>query len=346
MKKVFNLLIFTSLLFISSCNSLSGSNNSNNNNSKENTNENESNDTNLDDNPTDKYSDDHLSRLKNKYGELKIEREDGNEVNYSFDESKNEYVIKVEENKAKYVISGYTEAHFVISNPNNLTTYKGIKIKLSNACIVSKNEYVPIYYSLDSKNIELSAKNDTSNWIMAFNGTNAFDSENNIELGGKGKLDIYTKSTGGDGSNGHCVKSSNKVTIYDSLSLSLTSAHDGIHCDEFYTYNESDNTNYTGVINFNSIGSQAIEASTKRCNGIINLSGGKYLIDNAVNIFKVDKELTVASGVEVKATNIKNKPIIKQSNDEVEAGTTIPVLNIVVEGTFISNGNNIKTQKL
>ena len=294
---------------------------------------------------TDKFSSDGLNELKNKYGELKISREDGKETNYTYNESKNEYRIAIEDIKAKYVISGYTTAHFVVTNTNNLTAHKGMKIKLNNACIISDNDDSPIYYAIENKNIEISAKNETSNIIATLKGANAIESDNNIELGGNGTLELYTKSLTSSGTKGHTIKSSNKVSIYDSIKLDITSAHDGINADEVITLNEDDNTNYTGTINFKNIGSQAIEGTTKKCGGYINLTSGTYNIDSAESVFKTDTELNILKDAKVIAINIKGEPIVKQTKEELEDNITIPVLNVNVEGTFTSNGNNITSGK-
>ena len=333
MKRIirFGLLCLTSLS-LTSCGSKPD--NSNNGNTK------------TDDENVELYSAAHLEKLKNEYGELSIKREDGKNPTYTYVSEKNEYRINVEKDiKAKYVISGYTEAHITIGNGDNLTSFKGVKIKLDRACLVSKTESPSIYYSLQSKNVEVTPKNETENYIISLNGSNGIDSENNIEIGGNGTLSIYTKQTTSLGNGGHCIKSSNKVSIYDTAKLNLTSAHDGINCDDIITINEDDNTTYAGTINFNNIVSQAMEATTKKCGGSISLSGGKYIIDNAESVFKSDEEINIASGVEVIATNIKGEPIVKQSKDEVESNITIPVLNLVVNGTFTSNGNSITSGK-
>ena len=329
MKRICKLLFVSSLLFISSCSN------------KDKTNEQKQGEENVE-----KYSTTHLEELKKEYGEFSITREDGGSVNYTYNSEKDEYRIKVEATKAKYVLSGYTESHFTIGNSDNLTAHKGIKLKLDNACLVSKNETPSIYYSLQTKNIEITPKNNTENLIVSLGGSNAIDSENNIEIGGNGTLSVYTKSTNSLGSGGHCIKSSNKISIYGSVKLNLTSAHDGINCDDIITINEDDNTPYTGNIEFKDIVSQAIEATTKKCGGSISLSGGKYTIDNAESIFKSDNEINIGSGVEVIGTNIKGEPVVKQGKDEVEANITIPVLDLIVNGTFTSNGTNITTKKL
>ena len=330
MKKICKLLFVSSLLFIAGCNKK------------------ESNDTNKQENETnvELYSSTHLEQLKKEYGEFSITREDGGKVNYTYNSEKDEYRIKVEEVKAKYVLSGYTESHFIISNSDNLTTHKGIKLKLDKACLVSKNESPSIYYSLETKNVEITPRSDTENLIISLNGSNGIDSENNIEIGGNGSLSIYTKETTSYGSGGHCIKSSNKVSIYGSSKLNLTSAHDGINCDDFLSLNEEDNTSYTGTITFKDIASQAIEATTKKCGGSISLTGGKYIIDNAESIFKSDNEININSGVEVIGTNIKGEPVVKQTKEEVESNITIPVLDLVVNGSLTSNGNSITTKKL
>ena len=291
------------------------------------------------------YSDSDMEYFKEKYGSFSITREDGLSPNYVFNEQENTYVLNVEESKAKYVFKGYTEAGFIIRNDNNLSTFKGLKIKLDSACIVSKNSISPINYSLDSKNVEITAKRQTTNYIISLEGANAIDSTNNIELGGEGTLNLYTKKTLADESDGHTIKSSNKVSIYDSIKLNITSAHDGIHCDEIYTINEDDNINYSGTINFKDIGSQAMEATTKSCGGLINLSGGKYNINNADSVFKSDKSITIASGVEIVSTNIKNQPVVKQTKEEVGTNITIPPLDLVVNGSFTCNGQAVESIK-
>lgn len=291
---------------------------------------------------TKSYSESDLTTLKKTYGTFSITRGDGGNNNASYNEETNTYTIPVEETKAEYVLQGYSDARFVFANPNSVADYKGIKINLNKACIVSNSTSSVFYYSLGSKNIEVGAKKNTENILLNIGEGNVIDSQANIELTGKGSLELFSK---GATSGGHTVRASNSISLYESVNLTINSGHDGLHCDSIYTYNNDDTTNkYTGTIRFGKIVSQAMEATTSQCEGLIKLTSGTFVIDNCDSVFKSDISISISSGVSVKASSTTSNPVVKQDKDEVDENVTIPSLKLENSGTFIANGETIESQ--
>lgn len=288
------------------------------------------------------YSESDLSTLQNSYGTFSITREDGLSSKATYDEGTNTYTIPVEETKAEYVFQGYTTASFVFDNSNSVTSYKGIKINLNKACIVSTTSSPVLYYSLSSKNIEVGAKKNTKNLLINIGEGNVVDSLGNIEMTGKGSLELYSK---GAESGGHTIRATNSISLYESVDLTINSGHDGLHADAIYTYDNDDSTNvFTGTIRFGKVVSQAMEATTGKCGGYINLSGGTYTIESCDSVFKSDISITIGSNVKVTVSSTTSDPVVKQDSSEVDSGVTIPTLKLENNGTFTVNGNKIESQ--
>ena len=270
-----------------------------------------------------------LNALKAQYGEFSITNTKGAEGILSSDGKT--YTISVSSSKSAFTISGFFDGRIIINNENNLTSFKGVELTLSNACLVT-NAGFNIDYQANEKNVEIVAKKNTENYIINLgDGYNdsAVNSEKNIEIDGKGVLNILTKT-------GHAIKADKKIRLYDALTLNITAGHDAIHAAEFISNNEeeleADFEEYTGTLNVLSALSQAFDCTTSSAKGTIQLLSGTYNITNCESVFKTDVSITI--GGQVVSTNLSGDPVVKGDNS---AGVTIEITNT---GSFTVDGKN------
>ncbi len=210
----------------------------------------------------------------------------------------NVYTISVSSDKLEYTLSGYFSGRIVIDNANELSSYKGITLYLSNACIVSDDE-ATIEYLLDDKNIELVSVKETTNYIVNTSSTNydghALSSSNNIELRLQKESVLYLYTV-----HGHTIKADGDVKLTGAGAIYLSSGHDGIHCHDFTTYNSS---HFSGTFEISNAISQGIEASTSGGNGTLTITNGTFIINNCESVAKVDSEINISGG-ELSSTGI------------------------------------------
>lgn len=265
-----------------------------------------------------------LTKLKEQYGEFSITTTKGEEGVLSDDGAT--YTISVSSSKNAYTISGYFEGHIVINNSDDLSTFKGVKIILSNACLVTDTGS-NIEYQVDGKNIEIVAQKSTVNYIIN-TGEGYYDcavnSQNNIEVDGKGTLNIVTQT-------GHGLNAEGKIRFYDSPIINISSGHDAIHAGKFVSNNEEDAVEdyeaFTGTLNVVYALSQAFDCTTSSSKGSIDLSSGNYNIRNCESAFKTDLWLTIGGKVIVK--DLTDAPVVRGA---ASIGVTIEILN---GGSFV-----------
>ena len=277
-----------------------------------------------------------LDELKSRYGAFSITYDTTNEqAGYTFDEATKTYTLAVGTSKITYSIKGYFEGHIVIADTNNLGkgNYKGAVMSLEGACLVTNDSTAAIDYSLSKKNVEVKPKKDTSNLILSLGDANAVESSNNIELDGKGKLDIFTVA-------GHGFKTSDDFRLYGEPSVTIYSGHDGIHCGHFYTDDaatDTEVTHFSGKCNLINIAHQAIEASSDtNFDGTINISGGTFFVNSALAVFKSNLSVSVLTNATVDGYNITEGAVLKDltgTND----------LTLTVEGHFYCNGQAVES---
>ena len=267
--------------------------------------------------------------LAKKYGDFSITIAEAGVGSYTYDEANNVYTLAVASAKAEYVLSGYFSGTIKIENPSSVGSFKGVTLTLQGACLVGEGNAPVIYYTLDSKKVEVKAKKDTSNMVLALGTGNAILSENNVELSGKGSLELA--SLGGDA---HTVKASGTIRLYSAPNILVSySDHDAFHANYLdFMEDPSDVTSskFTGTLTVNRAVSQAFDMETSGGNGYAHLQSGNVFIHNVVNVFKVDKEIIISSDAKVVATDVAEEPYIH--------GEATSSVALTVEGTFTVDG--------
>lgn len=327
MKKIKILLLCSSMLLLAACSSGGGSNTSTIESSAVTS---EVITTSEEGTRTLPYS---LSQLQTKFGSFKITPDTSTGATIpTYDSETNCYLINVASEKSTYTLKGYFNGSIRIINGNALTSYKKVKLELEGACIVSTNSTPAIEYAVDSKNVEIKSNNNSTNYVIATDSSDAIRSYNNIVFGGKGTLNIWTFF-------GHGIRASEEVRFHSSPTINISSGHDGIHCENFNGYDGTiDGTDYeafTGTLNFSDIVSQAFDCESSSFTGSFYLPKGSININNAESVFKTDVSIIVNGSVV--ATNISGDPVVKNPD---YSGT----LTITVGGTFKVNGSDF-TQK-
>lgn len=270
-----------------------------------------------------------LDALKLQYGEFNIVTEKGTPGVLS--EDKTTYTIEVSSSKSSYTISGYFNGQIIINNASNLTSFKGVELTLNNACLVSDSGST-IEYQVDEKNVEVIAKKGTENYIInTSEGYNdcAISSNKNVEIDGKGVLNILTKT-------GHGIQADSKIRIYEAPTINITSNHDALHSTSFISNNEEeaekDYKEFTGILNVLSASSQAFDCTNNKGTGSITITSGTYNISNCESVFKTDATLYINSTVI--ANNISLEPVVIG-----EKSNTLSIL-ITENGSFTIDGVN------
>ena len=264
--------------------------------------------------------------LKESYGDFHIVGASSDAV-YTFDATSSTYTINVSENaKLEYTLSGFFQGKIVVANGNNLSSFKGITFTLNNACLTNAdNQSAVIEYLPESKNIELKAKKDSHNLILATGSALAISSNNNIELVGSGVFDFASY-----GADMHTIKADGDISIYGSHTINiLYSAHDAFHGKHLSFVSET-SVAYSGTVNVEQASSQAFDFETNKGKGTISVEGGTFNISNCASVFKTDVSLTISSGVTINANNLSEEPVVKGENSSS--------LEYVNEGIFNVDG--------
>ena len=268
-----------------------------------------------------------IDALKEQYGEFNITNTKGEEGVLSSDGKT--YTISVSSSKSAFTIKGFFEGRIIINNDNELASFKGVELTLENACLFTDSG-INIDYQVNDKNVEIVAKKNTENYIINLGEGNddaAVNSEKNIEIDGKGILNIFTQT-------GHALKADKKIKLYDAPTLNITAGHDAIHASEFISNNEeeleADFEEFNGTLNVLSALSQAFDCTTSKGKGLIQLLTGTYNISNCESAFKTDVSLTI--GGQVIATNLSSDPVVKGDNS---TGVTIEITDT---GSFTVDG--------
>lgn len=174
------------------------------------------------------------------YGDFSIVKT-ANGAEPSYDESTKTYTLAVASSKSVYTLSGYFEGSILVSNPDNLASYKSVELVLNHVYLrQTEIKGVGISYTLDEKYLELNAASGTTNYIVSEGS--AVVSKNNLRLGGDGILNLQSNSAFG--------AKGDDIGLYGPLVLNVTSGSDGLHGKNLYTNNLESGTslvNYTGT---------------------------------------------------------------------------------------------------
>ncbi len=266
-----------------------------------------------------------LAALKTKYGDFAIEAESGAEGNVSYDSTNNVYTIAVAATKYKYTLTGYFSGKILIDNTNSLESFKGVKLSLAGACLVNEGNDSPIDYDLSNKNVEISAKNGTENLILSYGEGPCIHSENNVEISGKGTLEMSSLYY-----DTHVIDAEGDITVYESLTINVPyCGHDVFHGENFISVDD-DGTAYSGTMNIANVVSQAFDFETDAVDATITVSGGTINIDTAASAFKTDVSLLIEAGATVNANNLLEGAIAASDGSSG--------VSVTVNGTFLVDG--------
>jgi len=238
-------------------------------------------------------------------------------------------------NKTGVVLSGELNGNIVV-DPGTLTDNQYMEIDLNGVNITSSSA-APIYYkSAESKIVVKPQKGTTNN--LTYSGTStklaAILSENNIEIGGKGTLNLA--------SGGHGIKGDD-ITFSSATAITISSTgNDGIHG---HTFNA---TAFTGTLTMGTIASQAFDINNVDTTALTYGGSVTFLpatstekavitIASCANIFQIDNSFIVTPGVSIVATAVTGLLIENLNPSSIE---------LTVSGTFTANGSPIISQTI
>ena len=194
-----------------------------------------------------------------------------------------------------------------------------VLLYLDGVTITAKNNHA-IYWASENGKIEIKTTEGSVNTIKAVaNGSkvySAIESENNIEIGGSGTLNII-------GSQRHAVKGSN-ITIKGNSKIDIKAIKDGLHGKHIlFTGSETTIHECTDAI-------QA-EVNSSNLKGTIVVEGGTLTINNCKRAFRADVSVTI--------NKVNSDITIKVNNADVLYET--PSFNYK-SGTLLVNGKAYK----
>lgn len=216
----------------------------------------------------------------------------------------------------EYTVSGKLDGSLVFSA--DIT--ESVTLYLNNVTINSKANHA-IYWMSSSFKIEIKAMENTVNSITVLTDSSslfsAVESENNIELGGSGKLTIV-------GNQRHAVKGSN-IEVKGNVELNIQAVKDGLHGKQILI--SGGNTTISNC-------TDAIQAdiNSSSLKGTIKVEEGILTINNCKRAFRAATSVTIEELPGLTLTiNVNNTSIT------IEAPTIS-----YVSGIFKVNGANYK----
>lgn len=247
--------------------------------------------------------------ITNTFGDFKI----SSVVNNAY--TKNGNVIKFTKG-GEYTVSGTLNGSLVFDS----SIIDSVTLFLNNANITASDNHA-IYWMKDTGKIEVKAVENTTNTITvkadASKLFSAIESENNIEIGGSGKLTIK-------GLQRHAVKGSN-IEIKGNVNLIIEADKDGLHGKHILI--SGGNTTIKNC-------TDAIQADVNSSNlkGTILVEEGTLTITGCKRAFKATVSLTIEQ--------ITGSTVTINVNSTSTAVET-PTINYV-SGKFYINGASYK----
>ena len=257
MKKV--LLILLLLLFVSGCNIT-------------NNNKNDSNDNNVLEPSTPSTPDDSSVNdgiTTNKYGNFTI-----SSLTTDYEMVNNKLTIS---KGGEYTLSGVLNGSIIVSSSVDAS----VTLYLNNL-VISTKDYHGIHYMSENGKLEIKAFENSTNSITVNPNSSkvysAIESENNIEIGGSGKLVLK-------GYQRHAVKGSN-IEIKGNVILEIEAVKDGLHGKQILI-----SGGFTTINNC----TDAIQAEVNNNNlkGTILIEEGNLTISNCKRAFRANTSLTI-----------------------------------------------------
>ena len=266
MKKI--ICLFILIFVLSGCvgnNSTTNDNNTNTNNSTNNENTNDNQNSNNDNNGSSSNN-----VITNTFGDFTI----SSLISDAY--SKNGQTITFTK-AGEYTVSGTFNGSLVFS----VDSLESVTLYLKNANINSTNNHA-IYWMNDTGKIEIKAVENTINEIkVSGHATNLFsavESENNIEIGGSGKLTIQ-------GLQRHAIKGSN-IEIKGNVDLTIEALKDGLHGKQVLISGGNTKIN-------NCTDAIQAEINSNKQKGTITVEEGSLTISNCKRAFRADTSVTI-----------------------------------------------------
>lgn len=178
----------------------------------------------------------------------------------------------------EYTVSGSFNGSLIF----NVDTIESVTLYLNNANIESVSNHA-IYWTKTTGKIEIKAVADSVNTITvkedASSLFSAIESENNIEIGGSGKLTIK-------GLQRHAVKGSN-IEVKGNIDLTIEALKDGLHGKQIII--SGGNTKINNC-------TDAIQAdiNSNNAKGTILIEEGYLTINNCKRAFRAATSITIS----------------------------------------------------
>ena len=216
----------------------------------------------------------------------------------------------------EYTVSGTFNGSLVFK----VDTAESVTLYLDNAKIVSTDNHA-MYWMNDTGKIEIKAIEKTSNEIIvSSHSTNlysAIESNNNIEIGGSGKLVIK-------GLQRHAIKGSN-IEVKGNVDLTIEAVKDGLHGKQvLFTGGNTKINNCTDAIQ--------VEKNSNNLKGTITVEEGILEISNCKRAFRAESSVTIKQLIG--CTLIINVNGVEELYECANFN--------YVDGTFLVNGSSYK----
>jgi len=237
-------------------------------------------------------------------------------------------------NKTGALLSGELSGNIVI-DPGTLTDNQYMELDLNGVTITSSSA-APIYYKSEESKVVVKAQKGTTN-TLTYSGTStklaSILSENNIEIGGKGTLNLV--------SGGHGVKGDD-ITLSSATAISIDAGNDGIHGHSLIA------SAFTGTLAMGTIASQAFDINDVDDTALTYEGSIAFLpatstdvasitIASCANVFQIDNSFTVSAGVSIVATTVTGLVIENLNPSSID---------LTVDGSFTANGTAVLTQTI
>jgi len=269
------------------------------------------------------------------------ESSDTKRVMPEYEENNGVYTFYLSANKSAVVLSGVLEGNIIISDArikpseeigNMALELNGVTITSATAC--------PIYYAADSKKVVLDVKKETEN-VISYTGADemaAVESENNIEISGKGTVTFSSES-------GHAVKS-DELLLSSSTKINVSkSGKDGFHVKELIM---SEDKEFSGKITMENIGKQALDVADydkdlQTADGSIIWSqeGAEIVVKGATNVFNLDNSTTIPVTTKITATNVTGDFAVKENKNLTISITVADGAEVACNGKALTGTINL-----
>lgn len=275
-----------------------------------------------------------LSGNRSAYSEFVLEQTSDGTVPV-YDEATHTYTLGVSADSSTYTLSGYFNGRIVVANPDGLSSYKGVTLRLNGAYLENDavDEFV-VDYQNSKKYLAIDCVAGSVNYLDGvFTSVN---SENNLRVGGEGALFVLSE-------NGHGLKCQGDLRLFGNGNITVDAAADGLHGYEFYTNDgESPAVGYTGTLSIENVGEQAIDmcdgsgSSTDPWKGSIVVdSGAKIVISGAQNVARANIRVDIYGSL-IAETIVDVSPIITKN-------TGLLSVNVYEGATFVVNGTALSS---